>query len=173
MTHHVDVERGREIVARWCSLAEQRLEHLTELFETGRWRRYHSELAFLENIHEAKKAVEIWRSLVTREDAIDNTAPQASWIGRGKSARTTLAPLSAGKPSEQISLRQLKPEPVQAVEPRPRDVANNVLIALEDVLADSAKAPPVPEKLGLANLPPPVLDLASIQQRYPLLRNAL
>ena len=59
--------RGRDIVARWCNLAEQRLEYLTELFETGRWRRFHSERAFLENIQEAKAAVEIWRDLLTRE----------------------------------------------------------------------------------------------------------
>ena len=50
MTHRADVARGRDIVARWCNLAERRLEYLTELFETGRWRRFHSERAFLENI---------------------------------------------------------------------------------------------------------------------------
>jgi len=66
MTHRADVGRGREIVARWCNLAEQRLEHLNELFETGRWRRYHSEQAFLENIQEARAAVEIWRNLQMR-----------------------------------------------------------------------------------------------------------
>jgi hypothetical protein len=64
MTHHTDVARGRNIVARWFVLAEQRLEHLTELFETGRWRRYHDELSFLENFREAKAAVEIWRDLL-------------------------------------------------------------------------------------------------------------
>jgi uncharacterized repeat protein (TIGR03809 family) len=47
MTHQENVARGRNIVARWFVLAERRLEHLTELFETGRWRRYHSELSFL------------------------------------------------------------------------------------------------------------------------------
>jgi hypothetical protein len=35
MTLHVDVARGRNVVARWCNLAEQRLQYLTELFETG------------------------------------------------------------------------------------------------------------------------------------------
>jgi uncharacterized repeat protein (TIGR03809 family) len=64
MTHHENVARGRNIVARWLALAERRLEHLTELFETGRWRRYHSELSFLENLREAKAAVEIWRDLL-------------------------------------------------------------------------------------------------------------
>jgi len=63
MTHRTDVARGRDVVARWCDLAERRLEYLTELFETGRWRRYYSERAFLENIREAKTAVEIWREL--------------------------------------------------------------------------------------------------------------
>jgi len=72
MTHPTDVARGRDIVARWCELAEQRLDHLTELFESGRWRRYHSERAFLENIREAKSAVETWRGLLTSEASADN-----------------------------------------------------------------------------------------------------
>ena len=84
MTHQFDVARGRDIVARWCALAEQRLEYLTELFETGRWRRFHSELAFLENIQEAKAAVEIWRDLLTREASRDNPAVDISWLGRAE-----------------------------------------------------------------------------------------
>src|SRR5881392_3683246 len=82
MTQHVDVARGRDIVARWCNLAEQRLEHLTELFETGRWRRYHNETAFLENIREAKAAVETWRDLLSREASLDNSPIDISWLGR-------------------------------------------------------------------------------------------
>ena len=82
MTHRTDVARGRDIVARWCALAEQRLEYLTELFETGRWRRFHSELEFLENIQEAKTAVETWRDLLTREASLDNSAIDISWLGR-------------------------------------------------------------------------------------------
>src|SRR5436305_2402455 len=80
MTHQADVAGGRDVVARWCALAEQRLEHLTELFETGRWRRYHSELAFLENIQEAKTAVEIWRGL-SAPKARDNSAIDVSRLG--------------------------------------------------------------------------------------------
>src|SRR3954447_24626126 len=85
MTHRVDVARGRDIVARWCNLAEQRLEYLTELFETGRWRRFHSEREFLENIQEAKAAVEIWRNLEIREASLDNSAIDLSWLGRERS----------------------------------------------------------------------------------------
>ena len=82
MAQRTDLARGRDIVARWCELAEQRLEYLTELFETGRWRRFHSEVAFLENIREAKAAVETWRDLLTREASLDNSAIDISWLGR-------------------------------------------------------------------------------------------
>src|ERR1700709_2666208 len=79
-------ERAQEILDRWCVLAERRLDHLTELFETGRWPRYHSEVGFLENIREAKAAVETWRSLVTREASLDNSAVDMSWLGRNRAA---------------------------------------------------------------------------------------
>jgi uncharacterized repeat protein (TIGR03809 family) len=91
MTHRSDVARSRDIFARWCDLAEQRLEYLTELFETGRWRRYHSELAFLENIQEAKSAVEIWRDLALREASRDNAAVDISWPGRGRASQILTA----------------------------------------------------------------------------------
>src|ERR1700759_4424206 len=80
MTQRSDVARGRDVLARWCNLAEQRLEYLTELFETGRWRRFHSEVAFLENIREAKSAVELWRDLSTREASPDNRAVDLAWL---------------------------------------------------------------------------------------------
>src|ERR1700692_2030597 len=86
MTHQLDVARGGDVIARWCDLAEQRLNYLTELFETGRWRRYHSELAFLENIQEAKSAGEIWRDLATREASRDNSAVDISWLGRSRAS---------------------------------------------------------------------------------------
>src|SRR5450759_5964818 len=112
MTHQRDVARGRDIVARWCDLAEQRLEYLTELFETGRWRRYHSELAFLENIQEAKTAVEVWRDLSMREASRDNSAVDMSWLGR---ARATL-PHGDGL-RDQVHRLQPQPEEIPAESP--------------------------------------------------------
>jgi uncharacterized repeat protein (TIGR03809 family) len=135
MTQHADVARGRDIVSRWCNLAEQRLEYLTELFETGRWRRFHSEQAFLENIQEAKAAVELWRSLETREASLDNNAVDLSWLGRRQSSLRL---------SERVPPPP-RPAPV-AAEPPPPDIPGNVLIALESVLADSAEAPRCPTR---------------------------
>jgi len=88
MTHQLDVAGGREVMARWCALAEQRLEYLAELFETGRWRRFHSEHALLENIEEAKAAVKTWRELSSREATSDNRPIDKSWLDRTSAAVT-------------------------------------------------------------------------------------
>ena len=105
MTQLSDVARGRDVLARWCNLAEQRLEYLTELFETGRWRRYHSEIAFLENIREAKSAVELWRDLSTREAFPNNNAADVSWLARANAA------LPCKEPPRDPVLRVVTPPP--------------------------------------------------------------
>src|SRR5438477_4664408 len=110
MTHQIDVARGRDTVARWCALAEQRLQYLTELFETGRWRRFHSELAFLENIQEAKTAVAIWRDLSLREASRDNSAVDIAWLSR------TGATLLRGEPLHDPGHR-MQPQVAVADEP--------------------------------------------------------
>jgi uncharacterized repeat protein (TIGR03809 family) len=150
MTHRQDVARGRDIVARWCALAEARLEHLTELFESGRWRRYHSEIAFLENIQEAKSAVEIWRDLLRCEASRDNSAVDISWLGR---ARAT----SPRGPALRHQVHRLQPLAVE--------------IADQRLLVDAAQVcsgDTAPATDGVA-----VPDIDAIEQRYPLLRNAL
>jgi len=165
MAQPADVARGRNIVARWCNLAEQRLEYLTELFETGRWRRYHTELDFLENIQEAKAAVETWRDLLSREAALDNTAIDMAWLGR---RRTTPLPRDVGY---RQPVAQLQPAPVAAKPPR--DVSADVLAALERQFAVAAEVPSVPDAPGLDDMSMPALSLDAMKERYPLLRNAL
>lgn len=75
MTHQQDVTRGRDILGRWCALAEQRLAYLTELFNNGRWRRYYSHTAFIENIKEAKAMVAHWRALSTPGHVTEQRTP--------------------------------------------------------------------------------------------------
>jgi uncharacterized repeat protein (TIGR03809 family) len=166
MTHRVDVARGRDTVARWCNLAEQRLEYLTELFETGRWRRFHSEAAFLENIREAKAAVETWRDLLSREASLDNSTFDMSWLG---GARTT--------PPRGEGLRQpvvrLAPQPAPIAAEPPRDIPGDVLVALESQFVLADETPSAPDAPALDEMPLPALDLNVMQERYPLLRNAL
>jgi uncharacterized repeat protein (TIGR03809 family) len=185
MTDRQDVARGRDIVARWCNLAEQRLEHLTELFESGRWRRYHSEAAFLENIREAKAAVETWRNLLTREASRENYALDISWLGR---ARTTLPKDPQPRRVHPFSLQwdAFTAEPVRSAVPaRPEAIR---VAPVEARALPTVEAPAFePEAQPVADMVPepalqPELDsasaltldiIASIQERYPLLRNRL
>ena len=168
MTHLADASRGSDVVARWCNLAEQRLEHLTELFETGRWRRYHSELAFLENIQEAKTAVETWRGLMTGEAVPDKPATDVAGL-------VAEIPALARHDEVREQLEYFPPEPVtDAGEPLlEREIPDDVLAALESQLMALDKVPSVPAAPDLDDLPLPPLDLDMMQERYPLLRNAL
>ena len=163
MTHRKNVTDSRDVVARWCNLAEQRLEYLTDLFETGRWRRFHSEREFLENIQEAKAAVETWRSLSMREASPDNSAVDMSWLGHTQTALPR-----AERLRDQAD--RIPSPPVEiAAELPPSDVS----ISAESVLVASDEAPsaPVMDTPSPDNGPAPTLDM--IAQRYPLLRNAL
>ena len=152
------MEVGRDILLRWCALAEQRLEYLTELFETGRWRRYHSELAFLENIREAKAALETWRYLSLREASRDNRAIDWSWLGRTRVA---------------LPREEYRPDRVrlsQTVEISAEQAFENSPLLRSDVLGAEAE-PSIPITEDNARCLTP--DVVAIAERYPLLHNAL
>ncbi|MEH2588602.1 TIGR03809 family protein [Bradyrhizobium sp. AZCC 1721] len=179
MAHPADVARGRNIVARWCSLAEQRLEYLTELFETGRWRRFHTEREFLENIQEAKAAVATWRDLLSREASLDNTQIDMAWLGRRRTTPLLLTPLPRDE-GYRPPVVQLQPQPApMAVTPPPiaaappPDIPADVLVALESQLVVADEAPSVPDVLALEEMPFPAIDFDAMKERYPALRNAL
>ena len=166
MTQLSDVARGRDVLVRWCNLAEQRLEYLTELFETGRWRRFHSEIAFLENIREAKSAVEIWRDLSTREALPDNHALDLSWLAKPNEARPRWQPLRDPAPPAQ-SPRLTTPPLRFSAELPPSETPS--VAAIDEQLFE----PDLPAlELALDIVSQPV-EAPSIETRYPLLRNAL
>jgi uncharacterized repeat protein (TIGR03809 family) len=169
MTHRFDVAHSRDVLARWCALAERRLEYLTELFESGRWRRYHSERAFLENIQEAKAAVELWRDLSTREANRDNSAVDISWLGR---ARAVLPAHDHAR--DQVHRLWPEPAPIPA-EPLPSEVS--IVADSDDVLSNEVPSAPYSDLPASETMPDrapePTLDLTVLALRYPLLRNAM
>ena len=67
MTTSFDASQYQRVLERWRALAERRLEHMTLLYETGRWRRYFSEERFIGVIRETRTAVETWRRLAPDE----------------------------------------------------------------------------------------------------------
>jgi uncharacterized repeat protein (TIGR03809 family) len=162
MTQLSDAARGRDVLARWCDLAEQRLEYLTELFETGRWRRFHSEIAFLENIREAKSAVEIWRDLSTRKASPDNSALDVS-LPRNAGV-TTLR-----QQATRDWLHLVSSPPVHF--PAELPAQDTPPVAATDAPAFEPDLPAL--ELALEIVSQPALGTAPIHDRYPLLRNAL
>ncbi|MDX3965048.1 MAG: TIGR03809 family protein [Bradyrhizobium sp.] len=138
MTHRQEFVRdaaaGRAIAARWCALAEQRLQHLSEMFETGRWRRYHSEIAFLENIQEAKRAVQTWRALATGGDVAEAAASVTPAFGWSPATMPRMAP---------------RGQQAQTVQPKAVHIAHATAMSLRldqkpDVLAEITEAPIAP-----------------------------
>ncbi len=141
-------------------MAERRLEYLTELSETGRWRRYHSELALLENLREAKTAVEAWHDLLTREASRDEMAVDISWLGRTEAALSI-----AERLRDQV--HKIQPQPAEtAAEPLPSDVS--ISAETGHVLSDEAASAP-----AMANPSELMANIDAMAERYPLLRNAL
>jgi uncharacterized repeat protein (TIGR03809 family) len=163
MTLRSDVGRSRDLLACWRELAEKRLEYLTEMFESGRWRRYYSEFVFLENIKEAKIAVETWRGLST-PDPTRNCIIDISWSAPERVARPRQTPP--------------RPQPI-AAEPPKIPVAAKIPVAVkaEHVPPDEASAAPVIDLLALERAldgpseAAPDTDAGAIE-RYLLLRQS-
>lgn len=173
---------GRSLAQRWCALAESRLDYLTELFESGRWRRFHSEAEFLDNIQEAKEAVERWRLMLEGETAavrralspegVIYRAPRAPEPRPAAAAAVAVAASAVAAP---VVMAPVVATP--AVAPLQPDVAPvaeaaaPVLIPIETLLR---QAPPRQATVTPADLDwQKALDPLVISARYPMLRTAL
>jgi len=162
MTLRTDAAHSRNLLACWRELAEKRLEYLAEMFESGRWRRYYSEFVFLENIKEAKLAVETWRTLST-PDLARNSIIDISWSAPERTAPLRRTPVraepSAAEPPEMFVTADI-PVAVRAAQVSPNETpAASVidLLALQRALDETPEAAP---DTGAA-------------EHYPLLRNLI
>lgn len=90
MTDHLFPAKQRLILNRWCALAEQRLAYLAELYDSGRWHRFHSQAEFLDNVREAREAVLTWRGLLAGLEGnaagADVVVPKTSAVGTSDEA---------------------------------------------------------------------------------------
>jgi uncharacterized repeat protein (TIGR03809 family) len=162
-------EHAQDILNRWCIIAEQRLDYLTELYESGRWRRYHSENAFMENLREAKGAVETWRALAHREATPDNRTVDWSWLDQPAEA-----PPVVQEQVEQSSVRLLGTAAVHAalasiVPSQDGGVALDAhdFSAEEDAVPATEFLDDTPEAEMIAEIAP---DRRTVQERYPMLQ---
>lgn len=111
------------------------------MFETGRWRRYHSEIAFLENIQEAKRAVETWRALATGADVAEAAASVTPAIGWSPATMPRVFPRE--QQAQIVQPKTLQPKTLQpkAVHIAPETAVPVRLDPQPDVLAEITEAP--------------------------------
>lgn len=176
MAQRNDVERGRAIVERWRTLAEQRLDYLNALQESGRWQRFHSEPDFLDNLREARDAVETWRLLASREASLDNRPIDFGWLGQGA------VPLArrdmVRRDDRAVAVTPIPSPPIPSPPVLNPPVLNPPISDLP-IASRPIPSPPVAPAIDVPSvadaLPAPAasLDLATMRDRYPLLRNAL
>jgi uncharacterized repeat protein (TIGR03809 family) len=168
MTHRHSAAGSRELAVRWCALAEQRLEHLSEMFETGRWRRYHSELAFLENIQEAKRAVQTWRALANGGDVAAAAASVTSAFGWSPATMPRVFP------REQAHTMQPKGLQPKGLQPKAVHIAPETAVPVRlepepDVLDEIVEAPIAPVAPIVPVAPPaPVVRMAPAAPTAPV-----
>ena len=160
MTHRQGVVFGRDMMLRWLALAEQRLRHLTELFESGRWRQFYSERAFLENIREAKWAVEVWHDLSTG--------------ARSRRGIVWSVPAVAALPHEVPPVQAVSPKSVQIAPVTGTYAPSNPLLRPQGKLGLHADSVRQDQEPPAATRPMPAFmrDLDGIQGRYSLLQNS-
>jgi uncharacterized repeat protein (TIGR03809 family) len=163
---------GRDVAARWCALAEQRLQHLSEMFETGRWRRYHSEIAFLENIQEAKRAVQTWRALATGGDVAEAAASVTPAFGWSPATMPRVFPRE--QQAQAVQPKTLQPKTLQ---PKAVHIASETAVPVRldpkpNVLAEITEAPlaplAAPAALASFTAPAEVPPLRAPAARAPL-----
>lgn len=140
------------------------------MFETGRWRRYHSELAFLENIQEAKRAVQTWRALANGGDVAAAAASVTSAFGWSPATMPRVFPREQ---AQTVQPQTLQPQTLQsqtlqpkAVQPKAVHIAPETAIPVRlepklDVLAEIVEAPIAP-----AAPTAPVASIASFLQTF-------
>jgi uncharacterized repeat protein (TIGR03809 family) len=158
---------AQDILDRWCGIAEQRLDHLIELYESGRWRRYHSEHALMENLREAKAAVETWRVLARREAMPDDRAIDGSRHDQQAEASPATQEMQdeVGQSPARILGTAAVHAALASIVSSPEDA---LIEANDDAPADGETA----SGAGLATAIVP--DPHPFQERYPMLKcNAL
>ena len=162
------------------------------MFETGRWRRYHSELAFLENIQEAKRAVQTWRALANGGDVAAAAASVTSAFGWSPAAMPRVFPREQAQttqpqtlppkalPPKALPPKTLPPKTLQpkAVQPKAVHIAPETAVPVRleptlEMLAEILEAPTAPVA-PMAPVAPParVARTASAAPTAPVARMA-
>jgi uncharacterized repeat protein (TIGR03809 family) len=61
--------RWDAVSLRWRDLAERRKAHFIELYETGRWKHYYTDVEFLAELRQAVAVADRWSKIVEAAEA--------------------------------------------------------------------------------------------------------
>ena len=74
--------KNEEIARKWCALVQRRREYLAELYRSGRYKKYFTEQALLNQMREAAAAAQQWEALMTASTPDDGPAEPAGGSAR-------------------------------------------------------------------------------------------
>ena len=80
------MRKSEDVARKWRALIQRRREHLTELYRSGRYKRYFTEEKLLAQMREAAKAAQEWDAVIagaSPEAAVDQAMRT---LERGKAA---------------------------------------------------------------------------------------
>ncbi|MDB5626920.1 MAG: hypothetical protein JWR73_2722 [Tardiphaga sp.] len=177
-----NISRGRQILSRFHDLAEERLAHLTELYETGRWQLYFTRAELLDNVRDAKSAVDTWKLLVSTEALPNNRPVDLAWLDNGRPLPPRRHLLPEVEP-QRLSARFTEPSRALETEPMASTAVASDLLprVVAPIRIDGSPVPmPTPVLVSPPSAPradrpapPPwqnALDFTLMRERYSLLR---
>jgi len=140
------------------------------MFETGRWRRYHSEIAFLENIQEAKRAVQTWRALATGADVAEAAASVIPAFGWSPATMPRVFPREQQAQTVQPKAVHIAPETAVPVrlEPKPDVLAEVTDVPIAPLSVPPAMAPATAPAVASFTAPAEMPPLRAPAARAPL-----
>lgn len=102
-----------KVTDRWRDLAEQRLQHMIELYESGRWQRYYTEAQFLRLVRELVAAIDTWKQIAPSAVPVQSAADLLRSLTH---PQPTLAPIWQGEDGP-VESGSLVPNVVQEHKP--------------------------------------------------------
>ncbi len=108
MAHRPAIHFGAGFAPRGLDLAERRLAYLVELYDSGRWRRFHGDADFLAMVREAKAAIDTWRRLLPADPIEVEPSATLPLVAADGAALTP--PLPGGAPVQDQSPTISAPE---------------------------------------------------------------
>jgi len=140
------------------------------MFETGRWRRYHSEIAFLENIQEAKRAVQTWRALATGADVAEAAASVIPAFGWSPATMPRVFPREQQAQTVQPKAVHIAPETAVPVrlDPKPDVLAEVTDVPIAPISVPPAMAPATAPAVASFTAPAEMPPLRAPAARAPL-----